>query len=455
MSIALEAERLQLARNSIRNTMMSWGIANSTDNLTVLAQKLAAYTPASGGDAYPTRIYIDTPPDTTAYDAGMALDLTGIVVKAEYSDGQIVDVSNSITSEPAEGATLTAADTTIKIMWTWTEIDHTFETTQALTIEASAFRIVVATPPTKTVYTEGDPLDLTGVVINMEEYNSHGAFSSEVVTPYCDFSPADGDPLTANDTTVNVSYDVLDSSYDPTGLNWATSTFEELLKGMRAHDKGLINIYDYINVGDQRTVSLSAMTNTGVGESHAVQNVTLVIVDKNVVDVKGGGKCHFVWQLKNGLGTATSERGYMNSSNTNVGGWASSARRTWCNNVFYNALPAGLKKMLKTASIKTSQGNRLTTFDTTEDKIFLPCAYNIVGAYTYALAGEDTTQWEWYQTQTNRIKRQGTDTGSTYSYWTRSPYTGNATQFDIIGTGGAASYANASTVYLIAPAGCI
>ncbi len=238
-------------------------------------------------------------------------------------------------------------------------------------------------------------------------------------------------------------------------VTWANGTDAEVAAMIEADRAGKINLYNYWTVGDTRNVSISAMTATGVGESHVAQTVQLVLVAKNVVDLASGGKCKFVWQLKNGLGTATTERGYMNSTNTNVGGWKNSARRTWCNSVFYNALPSWLRGVMKDVSIKTSQGNQLTTFDTTQDKCFLPCEYNIFGTTTYSVAGEDTVHWEWYQTAANRIKKQGSDSGSANGWWERSPYSGNATAFCSVNAGGNASYYNASNTALLAPCGCI
>ena len=54
-------------------------------------------------------ITLDTTNVKKDYHYGEALDLTGIVVKANYSDGSYVDVTSSATFDPAEGAILTGA----------------------------------------------------------------------------------------------------------------------------------------------------------------------------------------------------------------------------------------------------------------------------------------------------------------------------------------------------------
>ena len=119
------------------------------------------------------------------------------------------------------------------------------------------------------------------------------------------------------------------------------------------------------SVGDTRSVSLSAMSATGVGESHRAQTVQFVIGDFEHDDlataINGHTKAAITLLQKDCLMDATSasnsnngskdtERGYMNSSDTNSGGWKSCARRTWCNNVYFSALPSAWQSMIKTVN---------------------------------------------------------------------------------------------------------
>lgn len=62
--------------------------------------------------------------------------------------------------------------------------------------------IKVVTPPTKTSYRTGEPLNLSGLVVNLVGTNG----VQIDVTSACTFVPANGTPLTANDTSVAVSY---------------------------------------------------------------------------------------------------------------------------------------------------------------------------------------------------------------------------------------------------------
>ena len=63
-------------------------------------------------------------------------------------------------------------------------------------------RIEVTTSPTTVEYTEGDSLDLTGLVVTATFSDG----STEDVTSQCIISPADGTVLATTDTSVNISY---------------------------------------------------------------------------------------------------------------------------------------------------------------------------------------------------------------------------------------------------------
>lgn len=78
----------------------------------------------------PVGITIASPPATTDYSDGDILDLTGMVVMAEYSTGQTRNITGECTFTPANGATLTPANTSVTVIW------RTFTATQAITVTA-------------------------------------------------------------------------------------------------------------------------------------------------------------------------------------------------------------------------------------------------------------------------------------------------------------------------------
>lgn len=238
-------------------------------------------------------------------------------------------------------------------------------------------------------------------------------------------------------------------------VSWASGTDAELKKMLDAHYAGKIDIHDYWSVGDERTVSLSAMAATGVGESHVAQNVTIVLTHaggKTLAD--GTTECAFQWDLKNFLANGTSnESGYMNSSNTNVGGWKNCARRNWCNSTFYNSIAAGFRALLKQFINKTSAGSRSATIEETTDWTALRAEIEVFGTASYSKAGEGS-QVKYYETSANRVKKAG-NSGSASNWWERSPYYSDSEFFCRVTTSAFSDAAGAGSTLGIAPFGCI
>lgn len=146
----------------------------------------------------------------------------------------------------------------------------------------------------------------------------------------------------------------------------------------------------------------------------------------------------------------------MNSTNTNVGGWNSSALRTWLNGDFYNSLPSSVKPYIKDRTFQTSQGNKSTALQSATDKIWLPREYEVFGVTTYAAATEHTDggaeQFSIFGTQGNRIKTQG-KTGSACIWSLSSPKIATVSAFEIVNETGSVDdrYGGASNAYGIAP----
>ena len=266
--------------------------------------------------------------------------------------------------------------------------------------------------------------------------------------------------VTATDETDTANSNVTISAYENTYsvelsflkiVTFADGTDEEIAAMIEAHYADKINISDYWAVGDKRSVSLSAMSATGVGESHSAQTVQLVIADFNhdnlATAINGHSKAAVTLTQVHCLNT----KGYMNSSDTNSGGWTSCARRTWCNNVYFSALPSALQTIVKAVNKLTSAGSQSTTINTTNDKVFLPSEIEIFGSTTYSVSGEGT-QYSYYKTSSNRIKQVN---GSNSYWWERSPHSGSSTSFCRVYSDGSASYNYAGDTYGLAPCLCI
>lgn len=230
---------------------------------------------------------------------------------------------------------------------------------------------------------------------------------------------------------------------------FATATDAELADMLQAHYDGLIDLHteEGWEVDAERTVRLSAMSATGVGESHVEQDVTMVLMNKGGKTLSDGTtECAFIVGQKNSL----AEVGYMNSTNTNTGGWKDCARRTWCNSVYYNAIPSGFKALLKEFTNQSGLGNGSSSgVEDTLDYCALPAEVEVFGSQTYSVAGEGA-QFKYYETSANRIKKTG-DSGSADIWWERSPRSGNSGRFCYVTSDGSASSSGAQYIYGLAP----
>ena len=267
------------------------------------------------------------------------------------------------------------------------------------------------------------------------------------------------------DGWIDTDYFKLVKKPDAKIVTWADGTDEEICAMVEAADEGKFNLADYWAVGDVRQVQLSAMVAKGVGESHAAQTVELVLMhvggyDLNSAVASGRTKCSFVVGMKDALVNG----GYMNSINTNGGSWDGSTRRTWCNNVFKNAIPSSLLPIFKQFKTITAETYNGTTNNISLDLFALPAAKEVFGG-TATSAGTATInsnltefnalfQFDWYKTEANRIKKFGM-TGEAAYWWERSPYYNRSLQFCCVITGGGGNVFSASMEIGISPFGCI
>lgn len=184
------------------------------------------------------------------------------------------------------------------------------------------------------------------------------------------------------------------------------------------------------NVGDKRTMNIG-----GVDYQFAIMDF-----DKDEY-YDGSGIAPITFGLVNSLKTTYQ----MNSSNTNVGGYASSAGKTTLDGDIYNSLPTEITNRIKAVKKKTSAGNKSTTINTTSEKLFLFSESEIFGTKTYS-TGDEGEQYEYFKTSANRIKKLGDD-GSANYWWGRSPYASYTTGFCFVGSSGNANSGNAPNSY--------
>lgn len=131
---------------------------------------------------------------------------------------------------------------------------------------------------------------------------------------------------------------------------------------------------------------------------------------------------------------------YMNSSNTNQGGWNSSEMRSTVMQTMKGYMPTALQNVLRTVSKLASKGNENSTILTSADELFLLSEIEVKGTASYSFAGEGS-QYAYYKAGNSCIKN---NSGSADMWWLRSPYSDHYYYFVAVGSGGALDDVNAS-----------
>ena len=143
----------------------------------------------------------------------------------------------------------------------------------------------------------------------------------------------------------------------------------------------------------------------------------------------------------------------MNSTGTNVGGWANTTLNTWLNNRFYNGMPIQIQQLVKKVNVKSNIGNNSQSVTSSACYIYIPAASELVNnispfndvpyisevdADPYYIAHMDT--------QSERVILNSS--GEAVDYWTRSPSTGGAGNlyYYYIGTNGSMNQVGQATL---------
>lgn len=205
------------------------------------------------------------------------------------------------------------------------------------------------------------------------------------------------------------------SSGPPKGKTLNEYTWEEI---SYISSNGLAGEYGFA-VGDEKNITLS--TN---------EALTLAIMDFDHDDLADGtGKAGITFATKDLI----TETGWMNKTNTNVGGWTGSEMYNWLQNTFMPTLP-------------TDAGKQSSVINTDAMKLFFFSEIETLGSVHGSVAGEGS-QYDYYVISANRIKGLSNGTGSADDWWTRSPVKFSSSNFCCVSTSGgdlnsAASYSN-------------
>ena len=257
----------------------------------------------------------------------------------------------------------------------------------------------------------------------------------------------------------------------PTLVAWSSGTNAQIKAMIDGYYNNLLTLDEIKSVwkvGDKRSVTLSAMSATNNLESHRSQTVQYVIIDFDhdtlTTAINGHTKALLTLNQDKILissdskttSNGDSETGKMNPSTLQYDDWGTCARRTWCNSTYYNAIPSGLRSLIKPVTIYYNDGSNLSSVLSCSDYTFLLSDVGIAGSGASTYLQNYDTQYEYFKTTSNRYKLPTWSSSHvSTSWWERSPLYNRANAFCRMNNDGTAGYNSAVTLYGISPVFCI
>ena len=365
---------------------------------------LFACRKAGAGGIQVASVSITTQPTKTTYAQYDALDLTGMVVTATFSDGVTANVTNACTVVPANGSTLSTSGTqTITVTY------GGVSTTTTVSVTAMT-GISVTTMPTKTTYQPNDTLDLTGIVVT----GTAGALSPDI-TSGCTFSPADGTTLITEGTiAVTVSYHGFTTSFNVTCSAWDANVMEN-------------NTWAAI----QEHIAAGTLPASFVGQTKAItlsNNEVIEMQLASINDGTGNAGAYYPNHTADFVAKNLMENGHvMNTQNTNVGGWNSCEMRTYLNTDVWAMLPSDIKAVIIEKTHLRTEGNVSSTLISASDKLWL-CTNYEVGGTGQGESDANNIHYSIFPDAASRIKYRAGQS-SANGWWLSSPNTIYTTDF--------------------------
>jgi len=242
------------------------------------------------------------------------------------------------------------------------------------------------------------PLDLTGLVVTA----TYRSGETADVTAGCVFEPAIGTILTETGTqAISVSYteegETVTDSFNVTVImnipSWADATDAQIEQLLQMHYNGDINLHDYWNVGDKRTVHMSAIEATSDFPAINEQDITITLANKGGKNIKGSGTtydtdCAFVTVQETGFFMRAVP---VNGDPTPV---QFASLINWLADKYYNALPATFRTLYKDHKIS------VYFHDSGEQYYYKPFAIasekEMTGTNTIGRPEESQSQFEYY-----------------------------------------------------------
>ena len=205
------------------------------------------------------------------------------------------------------------------------------------------------------------------------------------------------------------------------------------------------DIHRKVSVGDQVTLSLN-------GTNYAVDIIgfnhdTLTTSTAYGATTKTG-KAGITFQMHDLLTMLYQ----MNSTDTNSGGWKSSAMRTSTMPLMKGYLPSAWQTAIKPVNKASGLGGGSSSgTETVSDNCFLLAEIEIFGSTKHSVSGEGT-QYAYYKAGNSKVKYRR---GSAFQWWERSPKSSESTLFCVVSGFDTASYTNATNGAGVAFAFCV
>lgn len=385
----------------------------------------------------PTGISITSAPSKTAYKAGETINLSGMVVKVDYSDGTSADITSECTYSPSAGKTVYESTNAITVSWVWNDITYTV--LQAITVTRVLSSISITTQPTKKSYTAGDTLDLSGMVVR-------ATFNSGATANVTGYTCSPTTLSTVGTQTITVSYTengvtkttTFTVSVSVKTVSFSSGTWAEIHDMIHAAISGSLTLSDHWVVGDTKSVTLT--TN---------EVIELQIAGFNHDTYSDGVTAPVTLVMKNCLKSTY----YMNSSSTNSGGYPASAMKTYVENNIYAKLPSDLKAIVSAVKKKCYTSYSSTSSLSEADyNVFLLSEMEVFGSKSYGVGTGEGSKYAIFTDATSRVKKVN---GSANSWWLRSVRSGDSNDFCRVNSDGTANYSYAGSNRGVAVGLCI
>lgn len=204
------------------------------------------------------------------------------------------------------------------------------------------------------------------------------------------------------------------------------------------------DVHRKISIGDQVTIGVNNVNYAFdvIGFNHDDLTDSMAYGKVTVT-----GKAGMTLQMHDCL----NNKAQMNSSNTNVGGWKSSAMRSTHLPSVKNTITPAWTGIMKMVNKKASAGNQSTSIDTVSDDLFLLSEIEIFSSMTFSATGEGS-RYAYYKAGNTKGKKVN---GSASNWWERSPSTKNTTYFCIVNNTSAPTGSSAPNSFGVSFAFCI